>query len=454
MKPRGLVPPAVLAFLPLALAAAVGAGAGLAPALGLGALLAASLVGASALSAETGLALLLCAMLLSPEFDLGGGGGSLKESSRGVTIRLDDLLLAALCLGWWLRLAVTRRLRVPAPARIAVPMATYIGVCVLSTLLGMAAGRVRPLTGALFVLKYFEFFTVFLASLGPLSEPGRCRRYLGLLAAVACVVCVVALLQIPSGERISAPFEGDAEPNTLGGYLVVVASVVAGLMLEGAGAWPRMGAFLLPLFGVTLVFTLSRSSWLSAFVAVLAFVALSRQRVLIAGVCLPLVVLAPFVLPKSVKERAAKTFNEQSQQEQVSVGAVRLDASLSARLLSWRKIFRDWARQPLLGAGVTGYGFVDTQYVKILADTGLAGLGAFLWFLGALAAEGVGWFHRARSPHGRGLALGFLAALAGLSFHALGTNSFLLVRVMEPFCFVAAALVAGTPGFEIGQEAT
>ena len=42
----------------------------------------------------------------------------------------------------------------------------------------------------------------------------------------------------------------------------------------------------------------------------------------------------------------------------------------------------------------------------------------------------------------RGLALGYMVGLIGLSVHALGANTFIIVRVMEPFYFVTALVLS------------
>jgi hypothetical protein len=44
-------------------------------------------------------------------------------------------------------------------------------------------------------------------------------------------------------------------------------------------------------------------------------------------------------------------------------------------------------------------------------------------------------------PYLRGLALGFLMGFIGLLTHALGSNTFIIVRIMEPFWLVAGLLV-------------
>jgi len=49
----------------------------------------------------------------------------------------------------------------------------------------------------------------------------------------AFIVSVTAAAQIPGGGRVSAPFEGErGEPNTLGGYLLLVGAVVTGLAIN------------------------------------------------------------------------------------------------------------------------------------------------------------------------------------------------------------------------------
>jgi hypothetical protein len=44
-------------------------------------------------------------------------------------------------------------------------------------------------------------------------------------------------------------------------------------------------------------------------------------------------------------------------------------------------------------------------------------------------------------PLHKGLAGGFLAGFVGLLFHAIGANTFIIVRIMEPFWFIAAMVI-------------
>lgn len=46
-----------------------------------------------------------------------------------------------------------------------------------------------------------------------------------------------------------------------------------------------------------------------------------------------------------------------------------------------------------------------------------------------------------KTPFFRGLTVGFFAGFIGLLFHALGANTFIIVRIMEPFWFFAGIIV-------------
>ena len=106
--------------------------------------------------------LLIFSMLLSPEFGLIGvttTGGSL---GRGVTFRIDDFLLIILGMVWLIKSALYKELGILKRTPLNGAMLLYIGACAISTLMGIAEGRVGSMTGPLFVVKYTQYFTLFL----------------------------------------------------------------------------------------------------------------------------------------------------------------------------------------------------------------------------------------------------------------------------------------------------
>jgi O-antigen ligase len=232
--------------------------------------------------------------------------------------------------------------------------------------------------------------------------------------------------------------------------MVLVMAVLGGLALEAPRRAQRLGlSLLVALLALPLLFSLSRSSWLAALSAALALLLLTRRRArLLAALVLGALAIVA-LRPDAVTERVEYTFTEH--RDSVHLGGVPLDASASARVTSWRQALRDAAEHPLLGYGITGYHFLDAQYFRILAETGILGLLVFGLLVTLLARHALRSARTVSHPLLRGLALGFLAALAGLLVHGIGANTFIIVRVAEPFWFFAG-LVLVAPSLERLEE--
>ena len=81
------------------------------------------------------------------------------------------------------------------------------------------------------------------------------------------------------------------------------------------------------------------------------------------------------------------------------------------------------------------------MYVKILAETGLVGLIAFLFVIVRLWTSAKFVFLSATKPWEKGLTFGFLLGIVPLMVHAIGANTFYIVRIMEPFWFLAGMVM-------------
>jgi O-antigen ligase len=395
------------------------------------------------LSPLTGLFLLVFSMLLGPEF-LVGGLGTGNTLGRGVTLRFDDFLLMLVGVGWLGRVAVSGHDKVFVRTPLNRSILLYTVACVFATLIGILTGQVRPMGGIFFLLKYYEYFFLFYMTVNLLKTPEQVR-YLVAASLVTCaVVSLYAISQIPSGMRVSAPFEGqDGEPNTLGGYLVFMMALIGGLVVTPGAVrtkWPLMA--LLAVAGFALQATLSRSSFLAAGVVMVGFLVLLRRRspalvalVLVGGIALLL------LAPRAVVERVTYTFEQPREEGQIKVGTLRLDTSTSERIGSWHTALEIWKKSPLWGHGVTGGPFMDAMYPRVLVEVGLLGASAFAVLLYAIYRTGITSHAHFEDPYLRGLALGFLMGFIGLLTHALGSNTFIIVRIMEPFWLVAGLLV-------------
>jgi O-antigen ligase len=366
---------------------------------------------------------------------------------RRIVIRSEDLLLLVVAFSWLAKTAVNKELGLTLKTPLNRPILAYAAATAIATLIGYMTGTVGGFGGAFYVLKYIEYFVVYYMVVNNVTDRRQAWRLVTAAFLTAVIVSLIGLTQIPSGQRVSAPFEGkEGEPNTFGGYLLLLIAVAGGIALETARL--RTRAIYLGLAGlmsIPFMFTLSRTSYVGAIPAVAAMAVLSSRRRLMIGALIVAVVASPVVLtlfPESVMKRVHYTFEPERGQPTIRVGAVGLDPSTSARLISVKQAFEGFSHRPIFGYGVTGFAFMDQQFARTLVETGIVGLVTFLALIWAVLKAGVISFRNLTVPEDRGLALGFVAGTIGLLGHALGANTFIIVRIMEPFWFFAAIVVA------------
>jgi O-antigen ligase len=308
-------------------------------------------------------------------------------------------------------------------------------------------------TGFLFVLKYIEYFIVFFMVVNHVKSRDQVKRFVFCLLLICLIACIIGILQIPGGGRVSAPFEGEAgEPNTFGGYLLLLGAITAGLLIKSEnGRSKQWYLFLILAIIPAFLFTESRASYLGLIVTCFALGLLTRHRVIITGFLLIALLLSPFFLPLAVKDRVLFTFTQPEQAGQIEVGDIRLDTSTSARIASLKQIMEDWPKKPLIGYGITGYNFLDAQYPRVLIETGILGLLAFLYLLYSILKLAIRQMKAVKAPYFKGFTIGFIAGFVGLLFHAVGANTFIIVRIMEPFWFLTG-IMAVLPQLERQSE--
>ena len=391
---------------------------------------------------ELGLYILIFSMLLSPEILVSQTEGA--ALGRGVTLRLEDFLLVVIGFGWFAKNAVYKELGLFLKTPLNRPILFYLLACIISTGFGIMAGRTTPKTGFFFVLKYFEYVIVFFMMINHVENLEQVNRFLLCLFITCFVVSIICMLQIPAGGRVTAPFEGETgEPNTLGGYLVFMGAIAAGLLAKTENLRTKQ-LLIVVLVAIIppFIFTLSRSSYLAFIPAFLVLMLMAEKRVIFVGLILISLALSPFFLPAEVKNRISFTFTQREHPGQhVTVGNVRLDTSTSARLKSWKHALNAWTKQSVLGYGVTGWRFIDAQFPRVLVETGVIGLAAFIFLLYSIFKLTLTNLKELKTPYLQGLTIGFLAGYTGLLFHAIGANTFIIVRIMEPFWFFAGIIV-------------
>lgn len=368
------------------------------------------------------------------------------SSQRNIVVRIDDLLIVVFALAWIARTALTKNLRFIKWTPINRVMLFYMISFSFPTLGAMITGHVQPLKGAFYIFKYTEYFLIFVLVTGVIKAKQQIVNYLKIFFIVFVIVNIYACTQIGQ-DRVSAPFEGKpGEPNTLGGYQVLMLAIILGLLTHIKSfkwKWPLIGISLFTLIPFT--FTLSRASYAAIIPMYLTLIFFNRgrSRNSLIGFLIIIIISGTFFLPSVIKERIMYTFTPEIDESiaPVKIGDVTLDPSASARINDWIRLFDEWKQKPFMGYGVTGAGFVDSQYIQVLVETGLLGLAAFLTLLIGIFRKTLRIYRTTRDEFLKGLALGFLAGHVGMMIHALTANTFIVIRIMEPYWFLAAMVM-------------
>lgn len=383
-----------------------------------------------------GLGALAFAMVLSPEI-----GGA-------VYVRADDVILAAVVLGWLARRAVRGEPLRDNP--LLVPMALLAALGLASFLLAVAAGNVDPFTGrrvplaisALHWLKRVEYFTIAFLVAQVLRSRAEVALFAALLLAASALMGARGVVEVAArgdepGFRLAAPFD-PGEANTLGEYLMFTMALALGLLLTVRSAALRMLlAGLLALDGFAFLHTYSRGSYIGLVAAVLVAAVLRDPRLLIVVGVLAFVV--PPHLPEGVTARL-ETIPREIETLDTSDGG---SNALLARLDSYRVAAQRVGERPILGhgPGVVALARIESQYAREAIDGGLLGLAAFLWFLARTGRLGRQVLASARNHLDRGFGLGYLTGLVGMAVAALGAIPFTTIRTMEAFSFATGLAV-------------
>lgn len=393
-------------------------------------------------SIPASLFLLIFSMLLSPELAVGKMEGR-GVGGRELSIRFDDILLIIIGVSWLVKTIIYKELALIRETPMNRPIIYYMVACVVATGVGVMSGRVRWVTGTFFILKYFEYFFIFFMVVNHVRTRRQIMQLVGALFVTAFLISLYAIYQIPSGARATAPFEGESgEPNTLGGYLVFIAAIAIGLILYVESIAVRAALIgLVGLMSLALMATLSRTSYLAAAVLALSVFVAKWRNPRVVVVTLIIMMLVPLLVPANVKQRVSETFFGRQYGGEIQVGGVALDLSTTDRVRSWTYVLRDWTAHPVLGYGVTGYAWADAQFVKIIGETGLVGLVAFLFIIVRLWLMARDSFLSERDPFSKGLAQGFLLGMIAMLAHSVGANTFILIRIMEPFWLCAGLVI-------------
>lgn len=298
------------------------------------------------------------------------------------------------------------------------------------------------LSNTLHLLRFVQFFFytgffIVVLSMSFTREQIKAILILVLLTGVTQgLVGVWQWLSSP-GVYISGTF--DYRHSNYAVYIVFITLLLLGVLLESRSRTKSVvsmigiGALL-----YAVIFSFSRGAYVSlaAAIAVVFVMPHGRRRklLLLAAVAVGIALLLA-ALPTGVLQRTQTITGSLTGRE--------IALSFGARLQMWGKTLADFKHHPILGRGTWSYGLRDNFYMKALGETGIIGLGAFLWLLlTMLRAEWRAARARIDDDLVRGVAFGLLpATVACVAVFNLSGDLFTLHRFMGTFWIVLALVL-------------
>ena len=256
------------------------------------------------------------------------------------------------------------------------------------------------------ILRLLQYAILFFALTREIRDKRHIRRIILSIIAGVVFVSIDAAWQVGTGRdfvrgylpmlliglvRATATF---SDPNTIGVYLSALAPLIFGLVLYYFKGRRKLlyGFFsLIGLLGIAL--TYSRPTLLGVYVALL-FLAINKRSKWLIGGSIVLILVAPFLLPKSVKQFA----------KEVNYNPVRFMCN-DDRIAIFRNSLQMIKASPVVGHGANtfmknykkykevpehlnivtaDFCYAHDNFLQIAGDIGLVGLGVFFWLLYAM----------------------------------------------------------------------
>ena len=394
-----------------------------------------------------GLVIIIISMLFSPESSVG------HTATRAVSVRIEDIVLLIIVIAWLAKVALTKDLAAVFRTDLTSNYFLYILACTLSTVLASIFSSIDIGHSFFAILKYIEYFLLFLMVRDNLRTLQESKVYIVIFLFIALFVAVhsnVFIQQATSANikffRVAPPVETRAggESGTLGGYFALMIAIIAGLAL-----YSRSNTITMLLIGLeillfrSLLYTLSRASYIALVAMAITLVVLTKRRKTELIYLLVVVSLVSiFFMPSMIRDRITSTVTVKEDFTGTHLG---LEESPMDRITSYKTVlFQRFPKSPIFGYGVAKF-FIDGQVFLVLCESGLLGLVLFLSIFTSLfkkAKDVLKVDSVNQNDFAMGLSVGFIAGFIGLMFHSLGSNTFIIIKVMEPFWFIAAIVLS------------
>lgn len=239
-------------------------------------------------------------------------------------------------------------------------------------------------------------------------------------------------------------------PNIFGSLLVLATPItVSMIMIEKKIRRKLFYSVLCVCMLGALVFTYSRGAWLGLACAIGVYVLLKDKRLIIPAVIGAILVL---IFVPSISNRLLFMFS----------GDYISSSLRGGRLIRWITALQILEEHPLTGLGLGQFGgavamnhglsaivkgesvatfYMDNNYLKIAAESGIIGLGIFVWLMYQVITVSIKTIGVTTDKTMKEMEIGILAGLSGVIFHNLVENVFEVPMMVSMFWMLVAVMM-------------
>lgn len=359
-----------------------------------------------------------------------------KVGTGGVQLVFEDFIIPILLSILLLRIFLLKQEIYWSP--LFVPIIAILLVNISTTLWWLFFGDLNLATSFFRNLKIIEYVSIFFLVTNTLNTTKEAEQFLWylLLGGIAGgIYGTVQHFAFGSGPITGPPGE---DYNTFAGFLlfyIALSLSIFAKMPPGRNKYLALVTFCITLF--PFIYSFSRTSYV-AFCVMLLYMGIFHIRIallILAGV----VASYFYLLPSYLVERIA------------SIGdvfgiAANLPPAFMTRIDTWKWVY-NWmiVKNPLFGGGIGRVTLmIDSEFLRILAETGFVGLICFLWFIKTIIKTGKAVTPQITSENSSSmlaaLPVAVTAIIIAYFIHSLGSTTFTTIRTMEPFWFLIGIL--------------
>ncbi|NQT32498.1 MAG: O-antigen ligase family protein [Candidatus Omnitrophica bacterium] len=349
--------------------------------------------------------------------------------------------------------------------KLNLPIAAFVLFGFLSTITSVSV--CLSLKG--FFFKLFELVMVFFIVVEFFNSKKRLNRILIVMLLSMVFITIDGMFQFITGrdfirhyklmygQRMQASF---CNPNDFGGWLVTMIPLALSLLwfsrknylpnLPKGRYWARevLKLFFYLLSGsllCCLFLTHSLGAYVATILSVVFLGIFKSRKLLIAAIMILWIMAVPFIAPFVVKENSVRNVASE-------------DSSIVNRLQSWHETMNIVKDFPLLGAGLNTFSTVrpwyriykrtyecyypHNSYLHMAAESGLLGLGAFIWIIGCLFKMSVVNLRKIPDKFHKSFLVGLMAGLFGFLVHSFVDTNFYSLQLGVLMWFVMGIIVA------------